>query len=49
MSEGGVRLISQTIGDILGVEVSALIGANIANEVSRDQFCEATIGTYFIS
>ena len=39
-----MRLISQTIGDILGMEVSALIGANIADEVSRDHFCEATIG-----
>ena len=44
VTEHGVRLLSQMINDILGVEVSAMLGANIAEEVSRDQFCEATIG-----
>lgn len=44
VSKDGVRLISQVIGDTLGVETSALIGANIANEISRDKFAEATIG-----
>ena len=37
-------MISKMISDILGIEVSAMLGANIANEVSRDQYCEATIG-----
>ena len=44
VSEDGVRPISQVIGDILGVEMSALIGANIADEISQDKFAEATIG-----
>ena len=46
VTKDGVRLISQVIGDTLGVEMSALIGANIANEISRDKFAEATIGRF---
>lgn len=45
MTEHRVRLISEMISDIIEIEVSAMLGANIANEVSRDQYCEATIGT----
>ena len=45
MTEHRVRLISEMISDIIGIEVSAMLGANIADEVSRDQYCEATIGT----
>ena len=48
VTKDGVRLISQVIGDTLGVEMSALIGANIANEISRDKFAEATIGRLHI-
>lgn len=44
ITEDGVRSISQFIGETMGLEVSALIGANIADEISRDEFAEATIG-----
>jgi glycerol-3-phosphate dehydrogenase (NAD+) len=44
VTENGVQLISEMISGILGIEVSAMLGANIADEVSRDQYCEATIG-----
>jgi glycerol-3-phosphate dehydrogenase (NAD+) len=43
-NDRGVVLISSTIADGLGVECSVLMGANVANEVAQDQFCEATIG-----
>lgn len=41
---GAMALISDIISNNLGVDVSVLMGANIANEVSQEQFCEATIG-----
>ncbi|KAJ1360970.1 putative glycerol-3-phosphate dehydrogenase 2 [Parelaphostrongylus tenuis] len=41
---GGVKLISAEIQEILGIEVSVLMGANLAHEVANDYFCEATIG-----
>ena len=37
------------IAGIVNVDVSAMIGANIADEVSKDKFCEATIGKYTIN
>jgi glycerol-3-phosphate dehydrogenase (NAD+) len=40
----GVVLISDIIAKGLSLEVSVLMGANVANEVAQDQFCEATIG-----
>ncbi|XGW16086.1 hypothetical protein V3C99_001494 [Haemonchus contortus] len=41
---GGVKLISDEIREILNIEVSVLMGANLAHEVANDSFCEATIG-----
>ena len=40
----GIRLISQSIATELGVSCSVLMGANVANEVAKDEFSEATIG-----
>ncbi|XP_060786912.1 glycerol-3-phosphate dehydrogenase 1a isoform X2 [Neoarius graeffei] len=41
----GLRLISEVIRDKLGISVSVLMGANIANEVADGNFCETTIGS----
>ncbi|XP_034034593.1 glycerol-3-phosphate dehydrogenase 1-like protein isoform X2 [Thalassophryne amazonica] len=40
----GLKLISQIIRDKLEIEVSVLMGANIAREVAEEKFCETTIG-----
>ena len=44
-STGGIQLVSHQIETILGVEVSVLMGANLAEDVAQDQFVEATVGT----
>ncbi|XP_068102344.1 glycerol-3-phosphate dehydrogenase [NAD(+)], cytoplasmic-like isoform X2 [Hyperolius riggenbachi] len=40
----GLKLISDIIRGKLGIELSVLMGANIANEVAEEKFCESTIG-----
>lgn len=40
----GLKLISDIIREQLGIEMSVLMGANIANEVADEKFCETTIG-----
>lgn len=42
---GGIELISDVIRHSLGIEVSVLMGANLANEVAEGHFCETTIGS----
>ena len=41
---GGILLISQVIRDALHIPCAILMGANIANEVAQEYYCEATIG-----
>ncbi|RKP06805.1 NAD-dependent glycerol-3-phosphate dehydrogenase C-terminus-domain-containing protein [Thamnocephalis sphaerospora] len=40
----GLSLISDIIAHSLSLDVSVLMGANIANEVAADKFCETTVG-----
>jgi glycerol-3-phosphate dehydrogenase (NAD+) len=42
--DGKVDLISNMVKGLLGIECAVVMGANIANEVASENFCEATIG-----
>merc|ERR1711988_834015 len=43
--EKGPVLISNMIKhEMGGMDVSVLMGANVANEVAKDEFCESTVG-----
>lgn len=42
--EGTIRLISDVIHTSLNIEMSVLMGANIAKDVAHEDFCECTIG-----
>ncbi|KAI9890473.1 MAG: glycerol-3-phosphate dehydrogenase [Vezdaea aestivalis] len=43
VSENGVSLFSEVIGEKLGIYCGALSGANIASEVAQEKWCETTI------
>lgn len=43
--EGKIRLISDVIQTSLNIEMSVLMGANIAKDVAQGDFCECTIGS----
>ena len=43
VGEDKIRLFSETIGSELGIYCGALSGANIANEVAQEKWCETTI------
>jgi glycerol-3-phosphate dehydrogenase (NAD+) len=43
--KGQVDLISNMVKNLLGIDCGVLMGANIANEVAQENFCEATIGS----
>ncbi|KAF3101270.1 glycerol-3-phosphate dehydrogenase [Orbilia oligospora] len=43
VSSDGISLFSDVIGRKLGIYCGALSGANIANEVAEEKFCETTI------
>ncbi|TSM44124.1 Glycerol-3-phosphate dehydrogenase [NAD(+)], cytoplasmic [Bagarius yarrelli] len=40
----GLKLISDVIKEKLGISMTVLMGANLANEVAEGKFCETTIG-----
>lgn len=44
VSEAGVDLFAESIGQKLGIYCGALSGANIANEVAQEKYSETTIG-----
>jgi len=41
---GGIKLLSDLISQEMNIPVSVLMGANLANEVADEKFCETTIG-----
>ena len=44
-TDGKIKLISEVINSLLEVDVSVLMGANIALDVAQGDFCESTIGS----
>jgi glycerol-3-phosphate dehydrogenase (NAD+) len=44
VSADKIRIFADVIEEKLGIHCSALSGANVANEVAEDKFCETTVG-----
>jgi glycerol-3-phosphate dehydrogenase (NAD+) len=44
VGENGLQLISDIIAGHLDIDISVLMGANIATGVALDEFCESTVG-----
>mmetsp|Transcript_53559 Transcript_53559/g.93452 ORF Transcript_53559/g.93452 Transcript_53559/m.93452 type:complete len:413 (+) Transcript_53559:62-1300(+) len=44
LKDNKLVLCSDTLRQLLGHDVSVLMGANVANDVAAGQFCEATLG-----
>ncbi|KAI4810516.1 hypothetical protein KUCAC02_013456, partial [Chaenocephalus aceratus] len=40
---GGLKLVSDIIREKMGIDVSVVMGSNIANQVAAEKFCETTI------
>lgn len=43
-SRSGLPLVSSLIRERVGLDVSVLMGANVANDIAKERFSEATIG-----
>ncbi|CCU74899.1 GPD1/glycerol-3-phosphate dehydrogenase (NAD+) [Blumeria hordei DH14] len=43
VTESEIRLFSESIGEGLGIYCGALSGANIANEIAQEKWCETTV------
>ena len=43
-SDGKIQMISRVISSLTDINMSVLMGANIAQDVAKQDFCEATIG-----
>ena len=41
--DGTIQLLTDTISEILGIPCGSLMGANIANEIARGDYCESTL------
>jgi glycerol-3-phosphate dehydrogenase (NAD+) len=44
-AEGKVDLISNMVKNLFNIDCLVVMGANLANEVAAEDFCEATIGS----
>jgi len=40
----GIELASEVISEALNIDCSVMMGANLANEIAQEMFCESTIG-----